>query len=228
MKHDVYVVVEKGEPHAPGSIIAITDRACIMGRTAHNHTPDIAFSSPYISRSHAVIQRERQECYLIDLESKHGTEVNGVVVSGKPVLLRDGDLIRLAKGEAVLQFHNKSEQEWEQTIEFMFPPGWPQEKTNGLFINPERREVSVDGSSVPLAGKDMELLLLLHQKANQAVSFDEIKLHIWPERLDEAAAGIPDVGMNEITVLVYRVRKKLGKYGDRIVTIPRYGYMLDL
>ncbi|HZG17456.1 MAG TPA: FHA domain-containing protein [Candidatus Bathyarchaeia archaeon] len=228
MKHDVYVVVEKGEPFPEGSIIAITDQVYAIGRSTHNHIPDIAFSSLYISRAHAVIRRQQQECYLEDLDSKHGTEVNGLAVKGKPVLLRDGDQIRLAKGEAILHFHNEYEKEWEQTKEFVFPPGWKEGKTDGLIIQPERREVYVDGTAIPLAGKDMELLLYLYQKANQAVSFDEIKMHIWPERQDESINGVPDVGLNEITVLVYRVRKKLGKYGDQIVTIPRFGYMLDL
>lgn len=228
MKHDVYVVVEKGEPHAPGSIIAITDQTYTIGRSSHHHTPDIAFSSYYISRSHAIIERNGHDCYLIDLDSKHGTEVNGLAVANKPALLRDGDYIRLAKGEAVLQFHNTLEKEWEQTKEFVFPPGWKEGKAKGLVIHPDRREVFLDGTLIQLAGKDMELLLFLYQRVNQAVSFEEIKVHIWPERQEESSSGVPDVGLNEITVLVYRLRKKLGSYGEKIVTIPRFGYMLDL
>jgi DNA-binding winged helix-turn-helix (wHTH) protein len=37
-----------------------------------------------------------------------------------------------------------------------------------------------------------------------------------------------DVGNDEISSLVYRIRKRLSNYSGLIVTIPHYGYSLDL
>ncbi|NGQ93631.1 FHA domain-containing protein [Brevibacillus sp. SYP-B805] len=228
MKYEVYLVVEKGAPFQSDEVIALTGSEVVIGRNSHQHRPDIAFTSLHISRQHAVIRKDQHGYSIVDLASMHGTEVNGVPVRQTPVPLRDRARIILAKGEAVLQFHNIFERELEHTKEFVFPPDWTGQAGEGLTIHPERREVYLDGQPVRLSGKDMELLLLLYQRVNQAVSFDEIKAHIWPERLADTSGQIPDVGYNEITVLVYRLRKKLGRHGERIVTVPRYGYMLDL
>lgn len=86
----------------------------------------------------------------------------------------------------------------------------------------------IDGCPLLLSGKHTELLIMLYQKRNQAVSYDEIKVKIWPERITDESQKAPDVGRDEINALIYRLRKKLGSYGERIVTVSRYGYMLDL
>lgn len=98
---------------------------------------------------------------------------------------------------------------------------------SGLTVNVVRREVLVDGVKIHLTSKDTELFLLLYHKANSAVSYTEIKVNVWAERLTNESEQ-PDVGREEINTLVYRLRKKLGKYGQCIISVPRYGYMLDL
>ena len=42
------------------------------------------------------------------------------------------------------------------------------------------------------------------------------------------ADGRPLVTDEELTTLVYRLRKRLDPHGDLIRTVPGYGYMLDL
>jgi phosphoserine phosphatase RsbU/P len=56
---------------------------------------------PTISRLHAQIRQDGGVYYLEDLNSKHGTELEGAKLSGKGEL-RDGNLIQV--GETVLQF----------------------------------------------------------------------------------------------------------------------------
>ncbi|MFJ7698790.1 helix-turn-helix domain-containing protein [Lysinibacillus fusiformis] len=75
--------------------------------------------------------------------------------------------------------------------------------------------------------KDTGLFWLLHKKRGCTVSYDEIKINVWPERILHKSEK-PDVRREEINMLVYRLRKKLGKYGQSIVSVPRYGYMLDI
>lgn len=221
----VYLIVEKGNPHPFHEVIPLTKTEVLLGRSWQGYDPDITFSSMYISRKHAVITKDNNEFYIADLTSMHGTEVNGNLIGQKPYPLKDGDTITLAKGEAVLSFNNTLEQDLGKTSEFRLPPLTAE--PTGLTLHPDRREVLVDGEPIYLSGKDIDLFILLYQKANQAVSYDEIKLKIWPERLTESVE-IPDVGRDEVNALVYRLRKKLGKYGERVVTVPRFGYMLDL
>ncbi|MGD8192724.1 FHA domain-containing protein [Brevibacillus ginsengisoli] len=226
MSQGVFLIVEKGNPYPFHEVIPVTKNEVLLGRSWKGYDPEITFSSMYISRKHAVITNDNNQFYIADLMSMHGTEVNGNPINQLPYLLRDGDTITLAKGEAVLSFNNTLEQDLGKTSEFRIPPEIMMEST-GLAVHPDRREVLVDGEPLYLSGKDIDLFMLLYQKVNQAVSYDEIKLKIWPERVTQTA-DIPDVGRDEVNALVYRLRKKLGKYGDRVVTVPRFGYMLDL
>ncbi|UFJ41697.1 FHA domain-containing protein [Brevibacillus humidisoli] len=233
MEKGVYLVIEKGDPGQDRSVIYLTRQEYRIGRSWQHNQPEIAFSSQFISRQHAVISRLGNEYQITDLRSKHGTEVNGVALSDTPRLLQDGDRITLAKGAVVLSFNNlltTSSGESGITQEMKLPPAvveqeWP---AAWLVIHLERREILLDGMPLYLSGKDMDLLLLLYQRANQAVDYEEIKCQIWPERAADPNVPIPDVGKDEISALVYRLRKKLGQHGQRIRTIPRYGYMLDL
>lgn len=232
MEKGVYLVIEKGDPGQEGSVIQLTQQEYLIGRRWQNNQPDIAFSSQVISRRHAVISRQGHEFRIVDLRSKHGTEVNGVPLADAPRLLQDGDRITLAKGAVVLSFNNLLSApagDLGITQELKLPPAAVEPGSSaGLVIHLERREILLDGQPLLMSGKDMELLLLLYQRVNQAVGYEEIKRRIWPERIAESNGQVPDVGRDEISALVYRLRQKLGRYGERIRTIPRYGYMLDL
>lgn len=223
------LIIEKGEPLEKGSCIRLASKKTLLGRQWETHKPDISFSSPFISKRHAMINYSNNQFAITDLSSKHGTAVNGSVIKPKhPYILGNGDQISLSNGEAILIFnfiHNVSGETSDFTnAKSILPP--PAQDT--FSINQERREILIDGRQLYLSGKDIELLLLLHQNRCTAVGYNEIKINIWPERLLDTAKGVPDVGTEEITALVYRLRKKLGKHGQRIVTIPRFGYMLDL
>ncbi len=229
LNQGVFLVIEKGEPYENNKTIGFTKNELILGRQWFNNEPDIAFSSPYISRRHAVINHENNEYIITDLMSKSGTQVNGFTLSREPYVLRDGDRISLAREEAVLLFTNMYEKDLGHTLDYSNLFTLQADKPSvGLAINLERREVMIDGVPLYLSTKDIDLLMLLYEKVNQAVSYDEIKIHIWPERMLNDTNTIPDVGRDEINALVYRLRKRLGKHGERIITIPRYGYMLDL
>lgn len=224
-----FLIIEKGEPLKKGSSIELTSKETLLGRYWETNQPDIHFSSPFISKKHALISYLDNQFTISDLSSKHGTSVNGrLIIPNHAHALKNGDLISLAKDEALLIFNcnlDVSGETSDFTNSKFKPSGTVQ---SSLSINQERREILIDGKQLYLSGKDIELLLLLHQNRCTAVSYNEIKIKIWPERLLDPAKGVPDVGTDEITALVYRLRKRLGKHGHRIVTIPRFGYMLDL
>lgn len=222
------MLIKKGDPEHLQKRKFLHEDECTIGRRGSQLKPDIAFSSPYVSRKHAVIRKIGNQYTISDLESKHGTEVNGVAVHQAPQPLFHGDLISLAKGVVELIFFAEGS-EMDVTREFSFPLSTaPASKaTPGLLINLERREIRLDGKRIYLTGKDMDLLMLLYQRANQAVSYEEIMVLVWPERLVNTDKSVPDVGRAEINALVYRLRKRLGRYGEKVTTIPRYGYMWE-
>lgn len=221
------LIIEKGEPLEKGSSIKLPPKEILLGRTWETNRPDVSFSSPYISKKHAMIDYKNDLFTITDLASKHGTAVNGTAIKpNHPYILKNGDQISLSKDEAILIFNGAPGGETSDF--FDLKPKFSGPAQDSLSINQERREILIDGKVLYLSGKDMELLLYLHRNRCKAVSYNEIKTEIWPERLPGSAGGVPDVGADEITALIYRLRKKLGKHGHRIVTVPRFGYMLDM
>lgn len=223
----VYILIKKGDPDQLQKRKFLTKDAYTIGRRGTQFEPDIPFSSLYVSRKHAVLQRMGKQYAIADLQSKHGTEVNGTPIHDTPHVLRHGDHIVLAKGAVELVFFAEAN-ELDATRELSIPIPAPSAEVPGLFINLERREIRLDGKRLHLTGKDMDLLMLLYQRSNQAVSYEEIMVLIWPERLLGTDKMIPDVGRAEINALVYRLRKRLGRYGEKVTTIPRYGYMWEM
>ncbi|QQE75523.1 FHA domain-containing protein [Brevibacillus composti] len=228
MEDSVYLLIQKGDPEQFQRRIFLTQNTYTIGRRGNRYEPDIAFSNPYVSRKHAEIWKQDKHFVISDLHSKHGTEVNDEAVSDDPRILRNGDRIRLAKGVAELVFFSQAD-ELEATKEFTIPLAAcaDQQTDTDLVIHLERREIRLDNARFHLSGKDMDLLILLYSRANQAVSYEEIMVSVWKERSSVTDRNIPDVGRAEINALVYRLRKKLGRHGKRVTTIPRYGYMWE-
>ncbi|MCI1694597.1 FHA domain-containing protein [Aneurinibacillus aneurinilyticus] len=225
----VFLRIDKGEPHRGKELVPLQEGELLLGRIGRENAPDVTFTSPYISRRHAAIRFENGQFTITDLASKHGVQVNGYEIEqNRPYILKNSDKVNLAQGVVLLTFVNNNEIELEPTLEFTNPLLKMQAEPQGLVVYPERREILIDGCPLLLSGKHTELLIMLYQKRNQAVSYDEIKVKIWPERITDESQKAPDVGRDEINALIYRLRKKLGSYGERIVTVSRYGYMLDL
>ncbi|MDF2571602.1 MAG: transcriptional regulator, winged helix family, partial [Sporomusa sp.] len=54
-----------------------------------------------------------------------------------------------------------------------------------------------------------------------------IRVNVWPERI-LAANQIPSVGLEEINLLIYRLRQKLGNQGNLIKNCRGIGCLLEL
>ncbi|MFJ7649192.1 FHA domain-containing protein [Lysinibacillus sp. NPDC097279] len=228
LNQDVYISINKGETLTKQNRIFITNTEIVLGREGRDFIPDVSFTSQYISRKHALIGVESGNYYIIDLKSKHGTEINYTSIEkNKPFFLHDRDVISLAQGTSVLTFHHHLKSSLDKTLELPILQNDNMDDSIGLTINIERREILIDGVQIYLTSKDTGLFWLLHQNKGCAVSYDEIKITVWPERILHKNEK-PDVGREEINMLVYRLRKKLGKYGKYINSVPRYGYILDL
>jgi pSer/pThr/pTyr-binding forkhead associated (FHA) protein len=198
----------------------------LVGRESNQMTPDLAFTNPFISRQHFVIRKEQDKAVLYDLGSRHGTEINGVRLTPRnPYPLNNFDIIKLAKGMTVLHFSYIFA---EQTLEIeplsitrqLEIPELP------LTIHWEKRECVVEGKRIPMSEKEYLLIRVLYENANRLVPLEDIKSRVWPER-PPGTDGIPDVTLDELNALVYRVRKKYGKDTFLISAVRGSGYVLE-
>lgn len=222
------LVIEYGEPHLKDTEFNLTAQELVLGRPWQDHQPDIPFSNLLISKYHArIISIGNNNFAIIDLSSKHGTMLNGsTLIPERQFTLKHGDEISLARGAVKLRFILYLDSITENTLELDYSEELQTTSENGLVIDINKRIIMIDGRPTGVSGKDVDLLLLLYKNKNKAVTYDEIRRQIWPER-SLSSDGFPDVDTSEITALVYRLRKRLEPYQKSIVTLPRFGYRFD-
>lgn len=220
----LYII--RGEPYRSGTCVNLSADETLVGRVSNQLTPDLAFTNAFISRQHFVIRKEQDKAVLYDLGSRHGTEINGVrLTPHNPYPLNNFDIIKLAKGMNVLHF---SYMFADQTLEIeplsitrqLEVPELP------LTVHWEKRECVVEGRRIPMSEKEYLLIRVLHEHANRLVPLEEIKSRVWPER-SPGAEGVPDVTLDELNALIYRVRKKYGKDTFLISAVRGNGYVLE-
>jgi Response regulators consisting of a CheY-like receiver domain and a winged-helix DNA-binding domain len=221
---NLYIV--RGEPYRSGACINLNAEETVVGRASQIFFPDVAFTNAFISRKHFVIRKERDKAVLYDLGSRHGTEINGERVTPHyPYPLNNFDIIKLAKGMTVLHFSYLFA---DQTLEIE-----PLSNTRQLElpelpfeIHWEKRECVVEGKRMAMSEKEYLLLRVLHDNANRLVPMEDIKRSVWPERLS-AEGAVPDVSLDELNALIYRIRKKYGKDTFLISAVRGSGYVLE-
>ncbi|WP_426453257.1 FHA domain-containing protein [Paenibacillus sp. S-38] len=220
----LYVI--RGEPFRSGTCLNLAAPETVVGRASNTYSPDFAFSNAFISRKHILIRREGDQAVLYDCGSRHGTELNGELIEpGRAYPLQSFDIIKLAKGMTVLHFSYVFA---DRTLE-LEPLSITQrldEPLGAMTIHWEKRECVVNGKRIAMSEKEYLLLQLLHEQANRLVPISEIKEGVWPER-SAGPDGAPDVTMDELNALVYRIRKKYGKDTFLISSVRGSGYVLE-
>lgn len=228
---DAFLIVEKGEPYHSGEALPLVGGKVWLGRTSQEYQPDLSFRSPYISRRHATIECKEGVFFLTDLPgSRHGTWLNGEQLApGVAREIRDRDRIGLAREEVVLTFATAVPMGSETWDYPETQAGQPvvQEPGVPVILNRERREVALDGRPRSLSGKLYDFLCLLYENRGRAVGDRDIMAAVWQER-GLGSDGRPLVTDEELTTLVYRLRRRLEPHGDLVRRVPGYGYMLDL
>lgn len=89
----------------------------------------------------------------------------------------------------------------------------------GIVINLERKDCTIDGELVQFTKLELEILVLLLSKPGQVFSREDILHRVWPDNtivLDRT-----------VDVNITRIRKKIGSYGSHIRTRFGYGYYFD-
>lgn len=86
----------------------------------------------------------------------------------------------------------------------------------GLSINTLSKRCYVDGNEVSLTRKEFDILMLLLTNQGTILSREQIMKHVWS---DEVVVLDRTIDVN-----ITRMRKKLGRYGNNIITRTGYGY----
>lgn len=86
----------------------------------------------------------------------------------------------------------------------------------GIVIDPLERSCIVDGQTLELTKKEFDLLFMLLSHNGIILSRDKILSSVWSDDVY--------VVDRSVDVTINRVRKKLGKYSDNIITKHGYGY----
>jgi len=88
----------------------------------------------------------------------------------------------------------------------------------GLCIDPHSGAVTLDGHPMDLPPRELAMLRALLSRAGQAVSKERLYDVIFPHE--------PDVHLEAVEVVAYRLRKRLGDSQVRLVTLRGLGYLL--
>ncbi|GLY16157.1 winged helix-turn-helix domain-containing protein [Kineosporia rhizophila] len=86
-------------------------------------------------------------------------------------------------------------------------------------VDTTRRTLELDGEPVELTRREFDLLAFLERHRGQALGRDELMRAVWHTGYIS--------GDRTIDVHVRRLRVKLGRHADRLVTLRGYGYRLD-
>lgn len=91
--------------------------------------------------------------------------------------------------------------------------------STGIFIDDEKKVVTVDGAAVALTRIEYEIFRLLFTNKGKVFPREDILSKVWPD----------DVIVTDRTldVNITRLRKKIGEYGNRIVSRHGFGYLYE-
>jgi len=191
-------------------ILDDTQSEISIGRSA-----DCTVSIPvrWISRTHALLRREKGQFVLEDAGSKNGVFINGKRII-KPQPLNDGDVIQLAPGLELIYVDS------EATAPL------PGRKGLGLQIDEVERQIYVHGQLItpPLSNQQFQLLTKIAEQPGKVYSRAEIIEATWP---GDDAEGVTD---DAVDALIRRLRQRLAEIDpeyDFIITVRGYGFRLD-
>jgi two-component system phosphate regulon response regulator PhoB len=89
----------------------------------------------------------------------------------------------------------------------------------GIRINKNEMSLTVDGESVTITRKEIDLLCYLLTHRGQVLSREHLLNSVWDNN------GY--VLERTVDVHITHIRRKLGPYGKHIITKSGYGYMFE-
>jgi transcriptional regulator len=95
------------------------------------------------------------------------------------------------------------------------PPVSPDGRT-GLLLDHDQRRVWVDGREIALTFQEYELLAFLTASPGKVFSRVHLMNAVW--------SGLGHTTRRTVDVHIHRLRRKLGRPGEYLVTVRRFGY----
>lgn len=95
----------------------------------------------------------------------------------------------------------------------------PPVKEGPLSVDMEKHTVIMDGKALNLAPKEFDLLLALMRNQGKVLTRSELSESVWGQEYSN--------NTRTVDVHVGRLRRKLGKHGDRVRTVERIGYRFE-
>ncbi|NJO83658.1 MAG: FHA domain-containing protein [Blastochloris sp.] len=180
---------------------------------------DVVLPERQVSRQHIRIYKENEMYFAQDLESKNGTWINGVKLTGTRRLF-DGDEINLAYAVR-MQFIDSN-----TTAPITADALLPVMMGGRLKIDPEARRVFIQNVEVdpPLSPPQYRLLELLYSSAGRICTRDSVVESVWPDAIGEG------VSEQAIDALVRRLRDRLAEIDpdwQYIITVRGHGFRLS-
>jgi len=231
-----YFVIEKGSPYEPGTPIYLEKENILIGRSdISGGLPDINFENFYISREHFWVRYVDDKWYLRDIKGRHGTQINGTEAeSSQSYRLQGGDRITLAGGKAIIRFMERHHMcttadaypirsintaiDKPTTLDNSQP-------VKSIHIDVDKMDLYVNDQCIQLAPKEWTLLELLYRNRNKVVGYDTIRSEVWTE-YKFGDINSPDVTQQQIALLIYLLRKKMGKCRGMLITKKGRGCIL--
>jgi two-component system, OmpR family, response regulator QseB len=210
-----FIIVETGSPYEKGAFLSLDRPKTVVGRKTTDSHPDIPFNNIFVSRNHLEIFRKDEVFFIRDLHSKHGTFVNNRQLEPyQEIRLKDADKISIANGLIKFSISTSS---MEKTADLS---GCLQKGavTIHAVLNPLTNELLVGEQSYDFSEKEYKCIELFVHQRDQFVTTEEIKRCVWQERIVSNDDPIPDVSLEEVNALIYRIRKKT----RGILTIENY------
>ena len=173
--------------------------------------PDITFDSLLISRKHCCIEQRGEGWSICELKSKHGTLLNGEPLpQSLSVPLKHGDKIGLAANIVSLRFSLTPE--LDQTLDYNCAdplPGATVPQPAVPWSSTPRKSPCWSAARKLRCRRRNGSCRTVYKHRNELVTYDSIRMTVWAERVSSAGRP-PEVGVEEINLLLYRLRRKLG------------------
>ncbi len=168
-----------------------------------------------VSRFHARITPTPEGIILEDLESKNGTQCNGVPVVN-PITLQDGDLVSIALAQQFLFLVS------DATIPLEEAP----KPAGRLRLDLRSRSVLVNNQPIepPLSALQFRVMRILFEHQGQVIDRQKLVSEAWG---DEQAIGVSDQALD---ALLRRLRDRIAAIDpshNYIITIRGHGIRLD-
>ncbi len=223
MKESIFLIVEQGAPFEAGDFIPLNNSILIAGRKGTNWDPDLSFRNIFVSRKHFAIYYKDHQCYIKDLNSKHGTFLNHRRLNAdEETILKASDKISLANDLIKLSVASIVD-DTSDIIPII--DGIEKRLSKEFYLDPLKQELSWYNQTWKFSEKEFKCIDFLMKNKDQFVSKEDLIQCVWSER-SQNYGGTFDVSNEEINSIIYRIRKKT-KLIISIENIRGKGYILS-